>query len=360
MDEETAQTGADARAYYAQVPAPMVCGTALVTDAEGRILVVEPSYKPGLDLPGGLVLDQESPRQGLARELVEELGLNLEVGRLLAVDTTPAAVHGRALVAHVHAVGPLTAAQVADIRFADGELSSASFLPPAEAVRRLPERLGRRVRGALEAMAAGSIAYLDDGRPQPGSPAGLPAEERIRLEESGTIGRDAHLAMRPKALTSANVLLHDGRGRALIVRPTYRQDGRWLLPGGGIDSDTGETPRAAAQRELREELGFERPLGSLLATDWSPRPTARRWSPSSTTAARSPRPSWTPSGCRRASWTRGGWSPSRSPAACCWIRWSTGSQPAWTRWPRVRADWSWYGDCRSDGAAHRPVTVLVR
>jgi len=270
MDEETAQTGADARAYYAQVPAPMVCGTALVTDAEGRILVVEPSYKPGLDLPGGLVLDQESPRQGLARELVEELGLNLEVGRLLAVDTTPAAVHGRALVAHVHAVGPLTAAQVADIRFADGELSSASFLPPAEAVRRLPERLGRRVRGALEAMAAGSIAYLDDGRPQPGSPAGLPAEERIRLEESGTIGRDAHLAMRPKALTSANVLLHDGRGRALIVRPTYRQDGRWLLPGGGIDSDTGETPRAAAQRELREELGFERPLGSLLATDWSP------------------------------------------------------------------------------------------
>ncbi|MEU8438529.1 NUDIX hydrolase [Streptomyces sp. NPDC029216] len=68
------------------------------------------------------------------------------------------------------------------------------------------------------------------------------------------------------------MLFRDGAGRVLLVRPGYGEPGRWLLPGGGVDSDLGETPRAAAAREVREEIGLDVAPGRLLAVNWSHRP----------------------------------------------------------------------------------------
>ena len=45
----------------------------------------------------------------------------------------------------------------------------------------------------------------------------------------------------------------------LLVRPSYRL--AWTFPGGGVER--GETPEAAARRELAEEIGF--PPYELLA-----------------------------------------------------------------------------------------------
>ena len=44
-------------------------------DASGRILLVDPTYKPGWNLPGGAVDDGETPRAACVREVAEELGL---------------------------------------------------------------------------------------------------------------------------------------------------------------------------------------------------------------------------------------------------------------------------------------------
>ncbi len=56
--------------------------------------------------------------------------------------------------------------------------------------------------------------------------------------------------IRKPLLLGCRVLAFDGEGRVLLVRHSYGS-GRWLLPGGGIAR--GETPLAAALRELGEE-----------------------------------------------------------------------------------------------------------
>lgn len=62
-----------------------------------------------------------------------------------------------------------------------------------------------------------------------------------------------------KRRRTARVLVFDGVGRVLLIRcVAKRRDGEfafWLTPGGEIEE--GETPAAAAARELREELGLE-------------------------------------------------------------------------------------------------------
>ncbi|MEU9147789.1 NUDIX hydrolase [Streptomyces sp. NPDC048349] len=260
------------RAYYAAQPSPLVAATGVVLDARGRVLVLTTLYKADLELPGGTVEDTETPEEGLARELKEELDLGLPVGRLLAVDSRPPGELGRSLVVHVHLVGPLQPEEAAAISFPDGEISAARWLAPEEACAALPERIAPRLRAALAALHTGSLAHLVDGVPQPGSPAGLDPADRSALEHAGALDAAGHRASRPKATTAASVLFTDADGRILLVRPAYGNTRRWQLPGGGIDSDLGETPRAAARREVREEIGLDLAPGRLLAVDWSHKP----------------------------------------------------------------------------------------
>ncbi|GGZ15739.1 NUDIX domain-containing protein [Streptomyces nitrosporeus] len=76
-----------------------------------------------------------------------------------------------------------------------------------------------------------------------------------------------YIAGLPRVLAGAASLFRDAGGRVLLVEPNYR-DG-WALPGGTVESDTGEGPRQAARRETAEEIGLDLAPGRLLAVDWS-------------------------------------------------------------------------------------------
>lgn len=52
------------------------------------MLPVEPTYKPYWEIPGGAEAE-ESPRDAVARELKEELGLSCPISELLAIDRVP-------------------------------------------------------------------------------------------------------------------------------------------------------------------------------------------------------------------------------------------------------------------------------
>jgi 8-oxo-dGTP diphosphatase len=70
----------------------------------------------------------------------------------------------------------------------------------------------------------------------------------------------------PGIFAAAGALITDPAGRALIVKPSYRD--HWGLPGGVCERS--EVPHAACAREVREELGLVITVGGLLVIDWQP------------------------------------------------------------------------------------------
>ena len=62
-------------------------------------------------------------------------------------------------------------------------------------------------------------------------------------------------ALTEQVAFAVSVIIEDGQGRVLLVRP--RLHGGWSLPGGGAGR-AGEPPAEAALREAREEVGLTR------------------------------------------------------------------------------------------------------
>lgn len=75
-----------------------------------------------------------------------------------------------------------------------------------------------------------------------------------------------YIAGLPRVLAGAGTVFRAADGRVLLVEPNYRDT--WILPGGTVESDTGESPRQAARRETAEEIGLDIEPGPLLAVDW--------------------------------------------------------------------------------------------
>ncbi|GHD00962.1 NUDIX hydrolase [Streptomyces violarus] len=158
-------TSADFAAYIASLPRVLAGAAALFRDGEGRVLLVEPNYRDGWTLPGGTIEsdDGETPRQGARRETAEEIGLDRELGRLLAVDW----VHGPGrppLVAYLYDGGVLGEDAFKAIRLQEEELLSWRLVPREELTEYLPGALGLRVLTALDVLADGSgTAELENG-----------------------------------------------------------------------------------------------------------------------------------------------------------------------------------------------------
>ncbi|MGH3773981.1 MAG: NUDIX domain-containing protein [Pseudonocardiaceae bacterium] len=140
---------------------------ALLRDEHGRILLVDPRYKPDWDIPGGMAEANEPPLDALLRELKEELGhtVRAEDVTLLCVDwVSPHGPWDDSLM-FIFGAGTLTTQQASALRLTDGELAAYEFCTPTQAERRLRPYVWRRVNAALQALESRCTTYLHDGYP---------------------------------------------------------------------------------------------------------------------------------------------------------------------------------------------------
>ncbi|MGV9940436.1 NUDIX hydrolase [Streptomyces sp. NPDC003401] len=166
---EAVGSGAVAACDIVQTPEPTaetVAAGVLLFDERDRVLLVDPTYKPGWEFPGGVVEPGEAPARAGMREVEEETGVRLtDVPRLLVVDwerPTPPGYGGLRLLFDG---GRLDSAAAEGLLLPGPELRGWRFVTEEEAAGLLPPVRYERLRWALRARERGAALYLEAGVP---------------------------------------------------------------------------------------------------------------------------------------------------------------------------------------------------
>ncbi len=131
---------------------------------EPRVLMCELTYKADWDLPGGVVEVGESPRLAVAREVEEELALDIEAGALVLTDWLPPWGGWDDALCLVFDGGAHPASIAEQVVPQAREIRSAAFLTLEEVDERAADFTARRVRAALASLAGRGPAYSESGR----------------------------------------------------------------------------------------------------------------------------------------------------------------------------------------------------
>lgn len=148
----------------ASLPRKRIGAAAILLDSQRAVLIVKPTYRLGWLTPGGTVEEDESPYEACGREVREELGLDVTIGRLLAVGYRPAHQDKVENIQFVFWGGELTDQQISSIRLPAGELDEFRFCERDDLGQFLNAHLANRCRLALEALELETIAYEEDMR----------------------------------------------------------------------------------------------------------------------------------------------------------------------------------------------------
>nr|WP_202446906.1 NUDIX hydrolase [Streptomyces sp. SID5468] len=140
----------------------------LLFDDHDRVLLVDPTYKPGWEFPGGVVERGEPPTRAAAREVAEELGLELGPGhplRLLVMDWEPPRPPRFGGLRLLFDGGHLPAPEAARLFLPAAELRAWRFVTESEAATLLPAERFARLNWALTARRRGGTLMLEAGVP---------------------------------------------------------------------------------------------------------------------------------------------------------------------------------------------------
>ncbi|MEU8082239.1 NUDIX hydrolase [Micromonospora sp. NPDC049101] len=148
--------------WYANLASFYAAAAAFITDPDGNVLLVKPTYRDHWAFPGGYVDEGEYPHDACAREIREELGISMAVGSLLVVDwAPPAGQRPRAIISFTFDCGSI--ANLDGLDLPGQELEDAAFFSPPEAEQRLPDNVATRVQAAMNVRNLNAPLYLAGG-----------------------------------------------------------------------------------------------------------------------------------------------------------------------------------------------------
>lgn len=136
----------------------------LVRDDAGRVLLCQLTYKQDWDLPGGVVEVGESPQGAAAREVTEELGLEIPAGPLVLTDWLPPWGGWDDALCLVFDGGVHDASLVDHVVRQEREIRHAEFCTVEEVRERAADFTARRIESALANLGSDAPAYTESGR----------------------------------------------------------------------------------------------------------------------------------------------------------------------------------------------------
>jgi ADP-ribose pyrophosphatase YjhB (NUDIX family) len=124
------------------------------------VLVLETTYKQAYEIPGGACEAGESPRETARREVREELGLEMRIGRLLVFDHHSEPDPKGDAIMLVYDGGVIDDPSIIE---PDGEeISTWQFVEPAALEQVTTRRMATRLRAALRARDQNSVVEVND------------------------------------------------------------------------------------------------------------------------------------------------------------------------------------------------------
>ncbi|WP_411087282.1 NUDIX domain-containing protein [Streptomyces sp. 061-3] len=166
---EAVRTGAAGACEIVQTAEPTaetLAAGVLLFDEHDRVLLVDPTYKPGWEFPGGVVEAGEAPAQAGIREVAEEIGIQLDrIPKLLVVDWEPPNPPGYGGLRLLFDGGLLRREEADRLRLPGSELRGWRFVTEAEAATMLPPNRYERLRWALRARERSTVLNLEAGVP---------------------------------------------------------------------------------------------------------------------------------------------------------------------------------------------------
>ncbi|MGW5880459.1 NUDIX domain-containing protein [Nocardiopsis terrae] len=141
---------------------PRVASGALFFDELGRVMMVVPTYKNYMEIPGGYIERGETPSRAVVREVGEELGITPPIGRLLVVDWASTPAEGDKQL-FVFDGGVLDQHWLDRIVLDQDELAGYGFHEVAAVGTVTIPRLARRIAQGDRARREGTTLYLENG-----------------------------------------------------------------------------------------------------------------------------------------------------------------------------------------------------
>lgn len=141
------------------LPTKRVIAHVVIRDPTGRVLLVETTYKSDWELPGGVVEPLESPRQGAIREVLEEVGLAVELSQPRLIDWMPPSLGWSDAIEFLFDAGTIDAPTVATLVPEVGEIEAIHWVAADEIAAHVTPLSARRIGLIL----AGGTGMTEDG-----------------------------------------------------------------------------------------------------------------------------------------------------------------------------------------------------
>jgi 8-oxo-dGTP diphosphatase len=150
--------------WWASLPKTPVSADLVIRDPDGRVLFCRTTYRPTWWVIGGVAEYGEPPAACARREGREELGIDLQIGRLLVAhhQVRP----GLVMFSFAFDAGVIDP-DLTKLKLDPDEIAEVAWFPPDHLPSDLVPWHARRYRSAINALGDGSTAYLEDTEPEP-------------------------------------------------------------------------------------------------------------------------------------------------------------------------------------------------